>query len=183
MCKAEKGCNAFSVPNNRKPTSYFEYAVRKGFKEYMSCGLYHNCAMSQMTANVKTWNVTFYEPKSARSLGCYHTASRGKLGWKYVGVAKTKKQADSMCGSTWKYVSLECSRAVGFEVWCLNSPSNSVRPMSDCQGLTSQTAKHCSGPYYRDNMWTGSGTAGVLSRNSQFKPDKQLGCYSSKQRG
>jgi hypothetical protein len=29
VCKAEKNCNAFSVPSNRDPKSYFKY-VRKG---------------------------------------------------------------------------------------------------------------------------------------------------------
>jgi hypothetical protein len=76
-----------------------------------------------------------------------------------------------MCGHTYEYVSLECSKAAGFYVSCLNKPSSTPLPMSDCQGVTNQIASTCKGPYYQDNMWTGSGYAGVLFKNSRY-PDK-----------
>jgi hypothetical protein len=59
VCKAEKGCNAFTVPSNRKPESYFKY-VGDGLKDDMSCRLFYDCEMAPMPIDLKTREVTTY---------------------------------------------------------------------------------------------------------------------------
>jgi hypothetical protein len=55
--------------------------------------------------------------------GCFDTRTQNGLGWSSKGTASSLAQARELCAG-YDYVSLECPKAVGFEVWCVNKISD-----------------------------------------------------------
>jgi hypothetical protein len=126
ICRREKGCNAFSVPSNRDPESYFKY-VKKGLKDDMSCGLYYNCKTTPMTAEVKNREVTFYSFQIT-SLLCSNNKDCPKG---FMCPGKNGKCRPSKCSSDSDCVSNYKCGASCYKCKC-SSYSHSTKTYSGC---------------------------------------------------